>query len=187
MRDRLKPAFDDSRDSLIPWEEEDWIHRYLIFGTRVFGTVDCLPNRFCVGTYFWHVYWLPIIPIGSWLFVFDDNFPDLRNVPIQLNFRSVLSGWLRPLKWIASAILVILSVGAFAEQEFGLAISALVSAIVFWFGVRLLCELVETPNPQRLQYLAQLANYPSDFRHNILNLIETGVSDRLVISQVEES
>src|SRR6056297_2354948 len=128
MRDEPKPAFSDARDSLVPPDEEDWICRYLISGTRVYGTVDCLPNRFCVGTYFWHVFWLPIIPIESWLFVFDDDFPNLRNVPLKLNLRSVLAGWLRPSKWIVTAVLAILSVHAVAEQEFGFALLAFIIA-----------------------------------------------------------
>jgi hypothetical protein len=67
---------------------------HLIMGTRLYGKVDETPKLWHVATNFFHVYYCPLIPTGSYA-VFDKQGDNFRGVPIRLNFRSVLVAWLR--------------------------------------------------------------------------------------------
>lgn len=46
----------------------------IVFGTVTCGQADVVDKRFSVATEFFHILWVPLIPIGS-LVVFDQNTP----------------------------------------------------------------------------------------------------------------
>src|SRR5687767_11543126 len=67
----------------------------IIFGSYNCGKCDEVPRLCHVETHFAHVYYVPLIPLGS-VAVFGRN-PDSsqRRIPIGLSIKSVLIGWLR--------------------------------------------------------------------------------------------
>jgi hypothetical protein len=77
----------------------------VIYGTNLYGRVDHVGGAYHVATRFAHLYYLPLIPLGSWLIVneteSDNNFSGWS---VGLRLRSVLSGYVRP--WGGFAALV---------------------------------------------------------------------------------
>lgn len=65
----------------------------LHFGTKFYGKVDCVPNLFYVRTQFFHVQFVPLIPLGSFLLIEGTN--DERGVKIPLSIKSVFTAWVR--------------------------------------------------------------------------------------------
>ena len=68
----------------------------IIYGQRNCGKVDKVPNLFYVITKFAQIYWLPLIPLGSYI-VLEGSETDqgFKGVQTSLSFKSILAGWLR--------------------------------------------------------------------------------------------
>lgn len=66
----------------------------IIFGTRLYGKVDEVPGLFHVATNFAHVWYLPLIPLGSHVVV-ERTSEGWQGVPIGLSIKSWLMTWLR--------------------------------------------------------------------------------------------
>jgi hypothetical protein len=65
-----------------------------IFGLRLFGRVDAVPGRFHVATEFYHVQFLPIVPMQTWLITRQEG-GSWEGVKIPLCRKSVTVAWLR--------------------------------------------------------------------------------------------
>lgn len=71
----------------------------IVFGTRKFGWVDEVEGLGTVATTFFHVMFVPLIPIGSHLML-DES----RGVSLPLSIKSILVAWVRSaLFWSAFA------------------------------------------------------------------------------------
>ena len=81
----------------------------VIWGSGVYGKVDEVPRLFHVATRFGHLYYVPLIPLGS-VAVLENSADGFQGVNIPLSGKSVIFAWLR-------AILV---VGAIAGTIYGL-------------------------------------------------------------------
>jgi len=66
----------------------------MIGGKRLFGRSDVVDGAGHVATQFVHVWWFPIVPMAS--FFLRDGDRD-RCAPIDLNWKSVITVWLRAL------------------------------------------------------------------------------------------
>jgi hypothetical protein len=68
----------------------------LIFGQGKYGKVDHVPNLFYVVTEFFHLYYVPLLPLRSYL-VLDGSRPGAPTTTarISLSLKSMLVGWLR--------------------------------------------------------------------------------------------
>ena len=64
----------------------------IIFGTHKFGWVDEVEGLGSVATSFFHIMYVPLVPVGSY-FVFGDDWD--RGVPVPLNAKSVLIAYTR--------------------------------------------------------------------------------------------
>jgi hypothetical protein len=64
-----------------------------IYGTRRFGKVDHVPGLFYVTTSFVHVWFIPLIPLQSYIIVAGTG--GCRGLTIDLCLKSVLIAWLR--------------------------------------------------------------------------------------------
>ena len=62
----------------------------IVFGTRLFGWVDEIEGAGIVATRFFHVMWIPLIPMGS-VFMVDDE----RGASISLSLKSIVVAWVR--------------------------------------------------------------------------------------------
>jgi hypothetical protein len=67
----------------------------IIWGSYYCGKCDEVPRICHVETHFGHLYYIPLIPMGS-VAVFGRN-PDgsIQGIPLGLSIKSVLMGWLR--------------------------------------------------------------------------------------------
>jgi len=74
-----------------------------ILGTTYAGKVDHAAGLFFVKTLFRHVYWVPILPVASYL-LWDDPERPYRGVRIPLCWRSVIKAWL----WLYPIVVVCL-------------------------------------------------------------------------------
>lgn len=113
-----------------------------VYGEHLFGRVHSTPGLFYVATMFWHINFVPLIPLRTFVVLEgtekDEGFHGKR---IRMSFRSVLAGYLRG--WLAAAAILSAGAGALAAGSFYfgaqganflivLALSALVVGL-FWF------------------------------------------------------
>jgi hypothetical protein len=81
----------------------------IIWGSMNAGKVDQAPGgMFHVMTQFGHVYYLPLIPTGSYL-VLEQNADGFQGMPIPLSFKSILTAWLRAGSIVAMIVTVIMT------------------------------------------------------------------------------
>ena len=64
---------------------------FFVFGHRLFGKIDQVPGVLHVATKFYHVNYLPIYPIKSYIIREEDGL----GVPIPMNYRSMLMAFAR--------------------------------------------------------------------------------------------
>jgi hypothetical protein len=75
-----------------------------VFGTRLFGQADRVAGLFCVRTRFFHVNFVPLIPLASFL-IFEEKGRAGRGIELKkLRWNSVLLAWVRTPLWIACGI-----------------------------------------------------------------------------------
>jgi hypothetical protein len=68
----------------------------IIWGARLYGKVDEVPGMFHVATKFGHVWYIPLIPMGSHI-VLERTGQGWRGLPVPLSGKSILAAWLRGL------------------------------------------------------------------------------------------
>jgi hypothetical protein len=64
----------------------------IVWGSRLYGKVDAVPGLFHVATRFGHIWYLPLIPMGSYLVLRQDG-EHFKGVSIGLSLKSVLVAW----------------------------------------------------------------------------------------------
>ena len=65
-----------------------------IFGVRLFGKVDVVPGRFYVATEFYHIQFVPIVPMQTYL-VLEEDADGWRGVTMQQCRKSIKDAWQR--------------------------------------------------------------------------------------------
>jgi len=88
----------------------------IISGTRMAGKVDVVPRIGYVSTRFFHLYWVPLLPLQSFL-VFSEDGDNVNGVPLSLQWKSVLVGWLRGASWLTLVAAPVLAVLTFADNH----------------------------------------------------------------------
>ena len=66
----------------------------LIWGSRLYGKVDAVPGMFHVATQFGHLWYIPLIPMGSHVIVAQDG-NGWHGAKIPFSFKSMLAAWVR--------------------------------------------------------------------------------------------
>jgi hypothetical protein len=77
-----------------------------IYGKRMLGKCDRIPGMCHVATQFYHIDYLPLIPVQSWV-VISSNGNQFRGFKIPLSGKSVLLAWARTLTFFAAVATVI--------------------------------------------------------------------------------
>jgi hypothetical protein len=68
----------------------------VVHGRRFCGKVDIVPGLCYVKTQFAHIYWVPLIPLRSYIILEgSENGTTFKGVPTRMRWKSVLYGWLR--------------------------------------------------------------------------------------------
>jgi hypothetical protein len=94
----------------------------IVYGTHHFGWVDQVEGLGCVATRFFHILWIPLIPLGT-VFL----FPDERGVSMPWSLKSILVAYVRAFFfWSATA-----SVAA-VPVTFGLTLCAALPLGLVW-------------------------------------------------------
>lgn len=100
----------------------------IIWGSRLYGKVDEVPGMFHVATKFGHLWYIPLIPMGSHLVV-QRTGQGWRGVPIGLSGKSVLVAWLRA-GGIAGMIIAGIGMAAEANDPHG-PLGLIAAAVLF--------------------------------------------------------
>ena len=66
----------------------------IIWGTRLYGKVDGIEGIGYVATKFAHIWYIPVIPLSSWL-VLAEHGEGWRGIPIGFSLKSIFVTWLR--------------------------------------------------------------------------------------------
>lgn len=114
----------------------------IIWGTRLFGRVDEVPGLFHVATRFFHLWYIPLIPLGSSLILSKEG-NSYRGMDISLSGKSVLIAWLRVGLILGTLVLGFVGLVLLAATARGgsiwpgigvevLAVICLVGAILAW-------------------------------------------------------
>jgi len=116
----------------------------IVFGTRLFGWVDGIEGEGMVATRFFHVMFVPLVPMGS-VFMVDDD----RGVQLPLSVKSVIVAWVRSgLFWSAVAM------WALVPASFGISCVVALPLTLAWAVLPL---LVRTASARRAEAIhAQL-------------------------------
>ena len=69
----------------------------IVWGSRLMGKCDVVPGVFHVQTRFGHLWYLPLIPMGSYLVVGPDH-----GVSVSLSVKSILLAWARTIAFIVA-------------------------------------------------------------------------------------
>ncbi len=75
----------------------------VVFGLRTFGDCSEVPDHFHVATKFFHVWFIPLIPVGSFLVLEEEDDDSFRGMSVGLDFRSTLMAWFRTF-WVLLAL-----------------------------------------------------------------------------------
>lgn len=84
----------------------------IIFGTRLYGRVDRLSNGWFVATRFGHLYWVPLVPAGSWLITAEQG-RGWSGIQIPLSGRSIVMGYARAATVVAAIAALIFAIAKF--------------------------------------------------------------------------
>ncbi|HVT80907.1 MAG TPA: hypothetical protein VHM90_09640 [Phycisphaerae bacterium] len=89
---------------------------YLHFGQKPYGKCDVVPELFYVSTWFFHVDYVPLIPLHSKL-VLEQQGSSYSVVDIPFSFKSMLYAWARTALFAALAVLVVVTCVSYSEHE----------------------------------------------------------------------
>jgi hypothetical protein len=89
----------------------------IIWGSRLYGKVDEVPGMFHVATKFGHLWYIPLIPMGSHLII-EQTGRGWRGVPLGLSGKSVLAAWLRG-AGIAGMVVSLIALAVTASDRHG--------------------------------------------------------------------
>lgn len=162
----------------------------IVFGTRMFGDVSNVPDLFYVGTRFFHIWYIPLIPVGSFL-VLEDTDAGFRGVPIGLSFRSIFTAWFRTFFVLLALLCIGLSIyavftgtpdllGMLAWEVFQRDLSDLVhipwiAQTVIFYGLMLSCIFVGI-----VTYWGSHRFARASYKRAVALAQETGISKALV-------
>ncbi|CAJ1967406.1 unnamed protein product [Cylindrotheca closterium] len=80
-----------------------------IIGTRLFGRTDRVPGLFYVATKFWHVCYIPLYPVSTYL-IMEVKVLGYRAINIPTSPTSLLLAWIRALGWLLSFSFIVLMI-----------------------------------------------------------------------------
>lgn len=117
----------------------------LHFGTHHYGKVDQVPGLFHVKTKFFHVHFLPLIPLGSYLHLENAAVEGHDGIPIDWSWKSVLFAWVRSTLLTGGAVLTIIALTGLVvlledidhwQTVLGMMLAALVVFVLLYLSFR---------------------------------------------------
>lgn len=133
-------------------------------GTHLYGKVDQVPGLLHVGTQFFHVNFVPLVPMASFVVLdgVERKEDDAPGVPIPLNGKSLFFAWLRSGMYIGGGLAaaggVIEAFRCIGNRGDGEYAAGLAVAAVVLLGLLPLTYRLTRAAPLRALALARLAN-----------------------------
>jgi len=135
-----------------------------VFGTKFFGRIQSVPGLFYVATKFFHLFFVPLIPLGTY-FVFEDSAKhEMKGgrertstlvKPMPFSIKTVLMAWLR------TALILVIIGSTIQAVAFGHAVPATVIAIAGIVSLHLSYVLTRA-GVERAITLGQIARFPDE-------------------------
>jgi hypothetical protein len=162
----------------------------VFYGSRMYGSVDqCGGTK--IGTRFFHIYWMPLIPLGSHLILQEHGDGQFRSIPGGLNLRSVFAAYARSWGVIGAIGVLIAGISALCEYDdlahlegalmLVAGLVALALSVLAWVYVG---KLSREQRAQRFAY-AEHAGYPVDVAE--LREARAGLRHSLYLAVVERA
>jgi 4-amino-4-deoxy-L-arabinose transferase-like glycosyltransferase len=143
----------------------------IIWGMRLFGKVDEVAGLFHVATSFFHIWYVPLIPLGSHL-VLGQTGEGWKGIPVRLSLKSVTVAWVRGFAAAGAIVFAIIGLtkGSGWNQSLlrALVCAALFALLKFYKGFR-------KASYERAIELADEAGLPPNVR--VLLDVEYGLLD----------
>ena len=129
----------------------------IIWGQRLYGRVFVVMGVFYVATQFFHIWYIPLIPVESWIIMEGSessggNQSSWRGHRIPMNMKSVLFGWIRAAT-IVGALVGLPGIFAVVKHEKDAASMLLVS--VASIVVYLLTKRYERATPDSVRAMIE--------------------------------
>jgi hypothetical protein len=139
----------------------------IIWGTRFYGAVDRVQGVFYVATKFGHLWFIPLIPMESWLvFAGSETGNGFRGVPIPMSAKSVLCGWLRAACIIAGPIAILIGMAGLSHGGLDAMLTMLGGFAAI--GTFFLSYALTRASHDRARELAALAKLPDELVEALL-------------------
>lgn len=132
----------------------------IVFGTRLYGKVDDVAGYFHVATAFFHIWYVPLIPLGSHLVVRESG-EGWEGVPVRLSLKSVAVAWVRGFAIAGAVVFAIIGLTEGTGWNRSL-LRALGCAALF--AVLMLYKGFRRASYERAVELAEQANLPPGIR-----------------------
>ncbi|CAJ1967378.1 unnamed protein product [Cylindrotheca closterium] len=87
-----------------------------IFGTRMFGQTDRVPGLFYVATKFFHINFVPLCPLSTYL-VIEARGLGPRGISVPMSSDSLIVAWLRAFGWIIAFAFALMTVSYAPSSE----------------------------------------------------------------------
>lgn len=84
----------------------------MIVGTKLYGRTDAVAGLGYVATKFFHINYVPLVPLGETYFVLSESFfsDDCQVIRIRNSFKAIALGYLRGAAWLAALLFGVASV-----------------------------------------------------------------------------
>jgi hypothetical protein len=87
----------------------------IVWGSGLYGKVDEIPGVCHVATKFGHLWYIPLIPMGSWAVISKDG-NGWQGAPVGWSIKSILTAWFRAAAIVGLIVGVITLIVAFADR-----------------------------------------------------------------------
>jgi hypothetical protein len=84
----------------------------IIYGSKLYGKVDVVPGLFHVETKFGHLWYIPLIPLESFV-VLGKSGDGFNGIKIPMSFKSILYAWLRAGTLVAAIFATFITISMF--------------------------------------------------------------------------
>jgi len=136
----------------------------IFFGVRDYGKTDHVPGLFYTCARFFHIWFVPLIPVGGVLRL-DRADMKSHGVRIGPSAMSVLLPWVRVILFVATAFLGLLGLSSMAQAHtrlFGLMCFAAAAICITGFVLSYILKGIHKPSYERAVELAHRLQMPPD-------------------------
>ena len=136
----------------------------IVWGSRLYGKVDEVPGMFYVATKFAHLWYIPLIPLGTHLILGEDDDGGWEGVKIPFSIKSLFVAWARTglvifsLWCLFGIVMSVIDMGIIGGILSGVGLAFGVG--LFWLTKRL--KGINTADMSRARELGQAAGFDED-------------------------